>query len=77
MAVDGSRKLETQKEKGENHVKHTQQSSVRAVHPSGASGVLRRLSVFKGYTFKAVSTHAAMTNKDRTGRRFAEIIITP
>ncbi|MCL2103442.1 MAG: DNA adenine methylase [Kiritimatiellaeota bacterium] len=34
-------------------------------------------AAFKGCRFKAVSTHAAMTNKDRTGRRFAEIIITP
>jgi hypothetical protein len=34
-------------------------------------------AAFKGCTFKPVFTHAAMTGKDGTGRRFAEIIITP
>ena len=33
-------------------------------------------AVFKGCSFKPVSTHASMTGKDGTGRRFAEIIIT-
>ena len=34
-------------------------------------------AAFKGCAFKPVTTHAAMTGKDGTGRRFAEIIITP